>query len=92
MRRNARHLIIGAALLSVGMLAGCNRNYYAVTNLDSGRVFYTKKIKKHRSGSIRFIDRSNGNEVRISNAEIEEISKRQYNRALNDSEIERGGT
>ncbi len=85
----SKTIVLSAALIGAGALAGCNKTYYSVTNLDTGNVFYTKKVKELKSGSISFIDRRNGNEVRISNAEIEEIEKQEYRKALNDSDIER---
>ncbi len=76
-----KHRITLLATLAVcaTMTLGCS-SYYKVSDPGTGKVYYTKDIKK-RSGSIEFKDASTGNKVTIQNSEVSKIKKKEFDTA-----------
>ena len=76
----ARTLLLLAALL----VASCaSRKPHRVTDLESGRVYYTKEM--HRglsSGEIRLTDAKSGETVTIGSSKVEEIPEEEFARAV----------
>ena len=64
-------------LASFVALAGCAT--YKVTAPTSGKVYYTKKIKKEkRGGTVTFTDKRTGAKVTLQSSEIQKISRKEY--------------
>ncbi len=80
-----RTLGIALLCLSLVVLAGCK---FRVTDLTSGNVYYTTKIKKLDSGTIRFRDARTRNRVRLSSSEVDRISGQAFREALEAYEAE----
>ena len=83
-RRPARWLasLVCAAPL---LLAGCALphvaglgSYYAITDVASGRVYYTDNVRREDRGVVEFEDASNGARVSIPSATVREISRAEF--------------
>jgi hypothetical protein len=73
----------------LGLLAalggGCN--YYAVTDMGSGRMYYTRQIKQHAgSRQVSFKDAETGLKVTLPNSEVAKISESEYRRNIRPGE------
>ncbi len=74
-------LVCAAPLL----LAGCALphfaglgSYYAITDVASGRVYYTDNVSREDRGVVEFEDSSNGARVSIPSATVREISRTEF--------------
>jgi hypothetical protein len=61
-------------------LAGCE--YYRVTDPSTGKIYYTKEVKKRGSGAVELKDEKTGNEVTLQNSEIQKIEKEAFNQGV----------
>lgn len=68
-------LIIG--LVCVMMAVGC-ASYYKVTDVGSGKTYFTKDIDRNRDGSILFEDESSSSTITLQSSEVMEISKEEF--------------
>ena len=57
---------------------GCTK-YYKVTDTATEKDYYTKKIKRKKSGAIKVKDQRTGKIVTLQSSEIEKITKDQFN-------------
>ena len=57
---------------------GCAK-YYMVTDPATEKDYYTKKIKRKKSGAIKVKDQRTGKIVTLQSSEIEKITKDQFN-------------
>lgn len=57
---------------------GCAK-YYKVTDPATEKDYYTKKIKRKKSGAIKIKDQRTGKVVTLQSSEIEKITKDQFN-------------
>jgi len=75
-----------AFVLALGAiaLAGCT-SYYKVTDPNTGRSYYTTKMKDMKSGAAKFEDERTKTEVTIQNSQVEKITKDQYEAAIQAS-------
>ncbi|MHC4131075.1 MAG: hypothetical protein ACYSSP_12130 [Planctomycetota bacterium] len=60
------------------LMAGCT-SYYKVTDLNSGKDYYTNDIKYKGSGAVDFKDAKTGSRVVLPSSEIHEIEKEEFN-------------
>ncbi|MHC4187437.1 MAG: hypothetical protein ACYSRQ_04510 [Planctomycetota bacterium] len=60
------------------LMVGCT-SYYKVTDLNSGKDYYTTNIKHKSSGAVDFKDAKTGSRVVLPSSEIHEIDKEEYN-------------
>ena len=63
-------------------LGGCAR-YYRVQDTNSGRLYYTRKVKE-KDGSVRFEDAVSERSVTLSSAEVQRVDKDTFKRAVGD--------
>jgi len=70
-------IVLGLALAASGVVSGCT-SYYQVTDPGTNRVYYTEKLDRRDSGTVRFKDGRNGEEVTLPASAIKEIPKEQY--------------
>jgi hypothetical protein len=64
-------------LASFVTLVGCAT--YRVTDPVSGKVYYTKKIKKEKGGgTVTFTDDRTGAKVTLQSSEVQKIPKKEY--------------
>lgn len=65
---------LGATAVAGLLLAGC-ASYYEVTNLNTGKSYYTNDIRRQRDGSVEFRDAVTGGTVSLADSEIREVSR-----------------
>lgn len=70
-------LVVVIALVFVMMGVGC-ASYYKVTDIGSGKTYFTKDIDRNRDGSILFKDETSSSTVTIQSSEVLEISKDEF--------------
>jgi hypothetical protein len=70
-------LAVVIALVFVMMGIGC-ASYYKVTDIGSGKTYFTKDIDRNRDGSILFKDGSSSSTVTLQSSEVLEISKDEF--------------
>jgi uncharacterized lipoprotein YajG len=75
-----RRLFAIVLLASFVTLAGCT-TYHKVIDPASQNVYYTKKIKQQRSGSVTFTDDRTGAKVTLQSSEIQKIPNKEYKEA-----------
>jgi len=68
---------IGLLAVACLMLAGCT-SYYRVTNLDTGKNYYTKQVSTKSSGAVVFKDSRTGEKVTLQTSKVTKINKEQY--------------
>lgn len=75
-----RTILLVAALL----VASCaSRKPHRVTDLESGRVYYTKDMHRGLStGKIRLTDAKTGETVTIGSSKVEEIPEQEFARGV----------
>jgi hypothetical protein len=61
--------------------AACASDYYKVTDPASGKVFYTKDVKRNGS-AVEFKDAQSGSVVTLQNSQIADIDKQTYETAV----------
>lgn len=76
-----RFLVWATMVLAMPLLAACGGNYYQVTDVSSGKAYYTRDVD-HENGHVRFTDKANGDEVNLDAYEVREITKQQYRNAV----------
>jgi hypothetical protein len=70
-------LALGLLLLSFG----CAR-YYQVIDVETKKVYYTKKVHKLDSGSVSFVNAETGSGATLRAAEIKSIEKEEFDKAV----------
>lgn len=60
-------------------LVGCQQHYYRVTDVATGKEFYTKgwleSFHRARGGGIHFQDLGTGDHVELQSAQIRQVSE-----------------
>jgi len=56
---------------------GCT-TFYRVTDLSSGKNYYTTQVDRERGGTVVFKDSRTGNQVTLPSSEIAEINQEQF--------------
>ena len=70
-------LAVVIALVFVMMGVGC-ASYYKVTDIGSGKTYFTQDIERNRDGSILFKDEGSHSTVTLQSSEVLEISKDEF--------------
>ena len=70
-------LILMLCLFAVG----CTK-YYKVTKPGTDNTYYTTKIKRTKSGSIKIKDEATGKTVTLQSSEIEKITENQFDQGV----------
>ena len=78
-----KRFITAAAMgLAASLLTACS-TYYQVTDLQSGRNYYTKDVDNEGS-AVRFKDERTGSVVTVQNSQVRHISKDRYNDGMTE--------
>jgi len=74
---------LGAASFSVAVaaLAACGGSYYEVTDVGSGKSYYTRDVDRD-DGSLRFKDEASGDKVTLGSGQIRKLTREQYQGAV----------
>lgn len=70
-------LALGLLLLSFG----CAR-YYKVIDVETKKVYYTKKVDKLDSGAVTFVNAATGSGATVEGADVESITEEEYNEGV----------
>ncbi|HSZ57671.1 MAG TPA: hypothetical protein VK797_18560 [Tepidisphaeraceae bacterium] len=70
-------IVLGLILAAGGIVSGCT-SYYEVSDPGTNRVYYTEKLDRRDSGTVRFKDARTGDEITLPASAIKEIPKEQY--------------
>ncbi len=81
LRSTVKRSVAIIVLASCVVLVGC-ATYRAVTDPTSGKVYYTTKVKKQRSGVVTFTDARTGAKVTLQSSEIQKISMKEYKQGV----------
>lgn len=68
--------------LAASLLTAC-ASYYQVTDLQTGRHYYTKDVDEEGS-AVRFKDERTGGVLTIENSQVRNISKDRYNDGMTE--------
>jgi hypothetical protein len=68
-------------------LGGCT-SYYKVTDPHTNRVYYTSELKQKGNGAAEFKDARTGSRVTITNSEVEQIKKQEFETGKNTAPAE----
>jgi hypothetical protein len=58
--------------------SGCT-SYYKVTDLNTGKDYYTNDVKYKGSGSVDFKDAKTNTRVILPSSEVEKVDKEEFN-------------
>jgi hypothetical protein len=67
--------------LTVAVLAACGGDYYQVTDVGSGKTYYTRNVDRD-DGHVEFTDKATGDEVSLEKFELREVTRQQYENAV----------
>ena len=67
-------IVVGLAV----MLGGC-ASYYQVSDVTTGKVYYTQDIEHKKGGAIGFEDAKTKSEITLQSTEVKKINKEQFN-------------
>jgi uncharacterized protein YceK len=82
MKNSVRYEWLVASLCVGVLVAGCS-SYYKVTEPQSGKTYYTKKVDNLAgSGAVKVKDDRTGSVVTLQSSEVKEISEKDYKAGL----------
>jgi hypothetical protein len=67
-------IVVGLAM----MLGGC-ASYYQVSDVTTGKVYYTKDIDHKKGGAVEFEDAKTRSEITLQSSEVKKINKEKFN-------------
>jgi hypothetical protein len=65
--------------------AGC-ASYHRVTDLNTGKVYYSTDINRKSNGALELKDGRTGNTVTLPSSEMQTITKEEYKRQIYSSQ------
>jgi hypothetical protein len=68
-------------MLVLLFVVGCT-SYHKVTDLNTGKSYYTTQIEYRGSGSVDIKDGKTGSRVVLPSSEVRKITKDEYNRGI----------
>jgi uncharacterized protein YcfL len=74
-------------LLAVLFVVGCT-SYHRVTDLNSGKAYYTTEINHKDSGAVEIKDGRTGAKVTLPSSKVEQITEDEYKRGIYEPEEE----
>jgi hypothetical protein len=81
MGRCGRLIVIALFAGGVASAAGCQR-HFRVTDPDSGKAYYTRRIQRGFAGQIKFTDARTGSRVRLESSEVKRIPEGEFHEGL----------
>jgi hypothetical protein len=72
-------------VLLLAFVAGCT-SYHKVTDLNTGKVYYTKDLERKGSGSVQLKDGRTGATVVLPYSEAQKIKEDDYKRGIYSSQ------
>ncbi|MHC4116070.1 MAG: hypothetical protein ACYSWO_01050 [Planctomycetota bacterium] len=68
-------------MLLLFLAVGCT-SYHKVTDLNTGKTYYTTQIEYKGSGAVDLKDGKTGARIVLPSSEVQEITKDEYNRGI----------
>ncbi len=68
-------------VLLLMVVAGCT-SYHKVTDLNTGKVYYSTDVDQKSSGLVQLRDGRTGNTVVLPSSEVQKITKEEYKRGI----------
>ncbi len=79
----ASQVRLAGLVLACVLMSGCAAKYYRVTDADTGKTYYTPKVKKDKkSGAVSFVDAASGAPVTLQKPQVTQIKRAQFDQAL----------
>lgn len=72
-------------------LGGCGAKHYEVRDLSTGQTYHSTKVRT-KQGAVTLHDPRTGARVMLQNAEVQQISAKEYREALKDMKAVETGT
>ena len=86
--RHLRRLFL-AGIACAALLSGCSLphvlglgSYYSITEVGSGRVFYSESLRHEKNGVVEFRDARSGAWVSLPGAAVRDISHAEFRTGL----------
>ena len=79
-----RRVAFFVGTLLVVACGGRSRHYYVVRDLSGGQIYYTTELQKPEDGPLKLTDAKTKQEVTVPNHTIQEISKAEYDAAVQE--------
>ena len=70
--------VVATALIG---LAACGGSYYEVTDVGSGKAYYTRDVDRD-DGHLRFKDEASGDKITLGSGEVRRLTREQYQAAV----------
>ena len=67
-------IVVGLAV----MLGGC-ASYYQVSDVTTGKVYYTDDVHYKKGGAIGFEDAKTKSDITLQSSEVKKINKEKFN-------------
>lgn len=74
-------------LLALLFVVGCT-SYHRVTDLNTGKAYYTTQIDQKGSGAVELKDGRTGAKVVLPSSEVQDITEDEYKRGIYQPEEE----
>jgi hypothetical protein len=70
------HLVV--LFLLVVIIGGCT-SYYKVSDVATGKVYYTNEIAEKKGGAVAFKDAKTNATVTLQSSEVQKLDEKQFN-------------
>jgi hypothetical protein len=68
---------VAALLLVLVLITGCS-SYYKVSDVSTGKVYYTTDIDHRNGGAVEFKDAKTKSNITLQSSEVQKIDKDQF--------------
>lgn len=68
-------VIVGFVVCFSGGCSSSGRDYYKVRDPQTGRVFYTKDMDRHKNGAVTLVDGASQQQITLQNSNVQPITK-----------------
>jgi hypothetical protein len=68
---------VAALLLLALFIAGCT-SYYKVSDVATGKVYYTKELAEKKGGAVAFKDAKTNATITLQSSEVQKIDEKQF--------------
>jgi hypothetical protein len=68
---------VAALFLVLVLIAGCS-SYYKVSDVSTGKVYYTTDIGHRNGGAVEFKDAKTKSNITLQSSEVQKIDKDQF--------------
>ncbi|MBX3359751.1 MAG: hypothetical protein KF745_15140 [Phycisphaeraceae bacterium] len=76
-----RSIALSAAALVILTAGGCT-TYYTVSDVATGKTYYTTKVDRENSGAVKFVDEKSGGTITLQSSDVRKVSKERYEEGI----------